>query len=83
MPVRLGQRFLLKGSLPQVVMSYAVSEPGEWTAASIAQDIEVTIYSVNESIGALRRRGLILIRERSILPTETGKTLLLRSMERQ
>ena len=50
MPVNVGQNFLRRGSLPQTVMSYAVSEPGEWTAQDIASDISVTVYLITETI---------------------------------
>lgn len=82
MPVNLGQNFLRRGSLPQTVMSYAVSEPGEWTAEDIASDISATVYVVTETIGSLRRRKMLLILEKQIHPTETGKAALLRSMSR-
>ena len=82
MAVHLGQKFLLRGSLPQMVMSYAVSEPGEWTAQEISEDIEVIVYSVTETIGSLRRRGMILSVKRVLYPTEAGKEALFRSMNR-
>ena len=82
MPVNLGQHFLRRGSLPQTVMSYAVSEPGEWTAKEIASDISVTVYVVTETIGSLRRRKMLLISQEQIHPTEAGKAALLRSMSR-
>lgn len=82
MPVNLGQNFLRKGSLPQTVMSYAVSEPGEWTAEEIAVDISVTVYTVTETIGSLRRSKMLLISQKQIHPTDIGKAALLRSMGR-
>jgi hypothetical protein len=82
MPVSVGQNFLRRGSLPQTVMSYAVSEPGEWTAQGIASDISVTVYLVTETIGSLRRRKMLLISQKQIHPTEVGKQALLRSMRR-
>jgi len=82
MAVHLGQRFLLRGSLPQMVMSYAVSEPGEWTAREIAEDIEVTIYVVSETLRSLRRRGMVLIDGKNVYPTESGKQVLFRSLAR-
>ena len=82
MPVSVGQNFLRKGSLPQPVMSYAVSEPGEWTAEDIASDISVTVYVVTETIGSLRRRKMLLILEKQIHPTEIGIKALSRSMSR-
>ena len=82
MGVPLGQKFLLRGSLPQMVMSYAVSEPGEWTARKISEDIEVIVYVVTETIGSLRRRGMILSVERILYPTEVGREALFRSMNR-
>jgi Mn-dependent DtxR family transcriptional regulator len=83
MPVNMGQHFLRRGSLPQAVMSYAVSEPGEWTARDIAFDISVTVYLVTETIGSLRRRKMLLISQKQIHPTEVGKQALFRSMNRR
>lgn len=82
MPVGLGQHFLLRGSLPQTIMSYAVSEPGEWTAEEIASDISVAVYSVTETIGSLRRRKMLLISSKQLHPTDAGKAALLKSMGR-
>lgn len=35
----LGKRWVKSGSLADTVLSYVISEPGEWTASSIADDL--------------------------------------------
>ena len=84
MPVRIGQRFVLRGSIAQIVLSYAVSEPGEWTAKKIADDIEKDRFRILENIRALRRRGLISARtvKESLHPTDLGRVTLFNSMYR-
>jgi Mn-dependent DtxR family transcriptional regulator len=82
MPVKVGQRFVLRGSLAQAVLSYVVSEPGEWTARGIAEDIEIQIRVVTENVRSLQRRGLIVREDTGIQPTKVGREALLRSMGR-
>jgi predicted transcriptional regulator len=82
MPVKVGQRFVLRGSLAQAVLSYVVSEPGEWTAREIAEDIEIQVRVVIENVRSLQRRGLVVKGGTGIQPTEVGREALLRSMGR-
>jgi len=79
MPVKIGQRFVLRGSLAQAVLSYAVSEPGEWTIKEIAEDIEIRVSVVRENVRSLQRRGMVS-KKKTIHPTELGRLILLRSM---
>ena len=84
MPVRIGQRFVLRGSIAQIVLSYAVSEHGEWTAISIADDIEGDTSKIIENIRSLKRRGMIsagAVRG-PIHPTDLGRSVLFSSMGR-
>ena len=80
MPVKVGQRFVLRGSLAQVVLSYAVSEPGYWTIQEIIEDIDQKQTSVVENVRSLKRRNMILQKEDRIYPTEIGKIALMKSM---
>lgn len=80
MPVKIGQRFVLRGSFAQVVLSYAVSEPGYWTLQDIIEDIDQTQANAIENIRSLQRRNMILQKEDRIYATEVGKIALLRSM---
>ena len=84
MPVKIGQRFVLRGSLAQVVLSYAVSEPGEWTAQKIAEDIEIRVSTISENVRSLERRGMIISKAKltSIHPTDRGRDVLRRSMQK-
>ena len=84
MPVRIGQRFVLRGSIAQIILSYAVSEPGEWTAISIADDIAGNAFKIIENIRSLKRRGMIsaAVVRGPIHPTELGRVVLFNSMGR-
>jgi predicted transcriptional regulator len=81
MPVKVGQRFVLRGSLAQIVLSYAVSEPGYWTVSGITEDIDRRKSNVLENVRSLKRRKLIATVEDQIYPTETGKVVLFKSMK--
>lgn len=80
MPVKVGQRFVLRGSLAQAVLSYAVSEPGYWTIQEIIEDINQKQTNVVENVRSLQRRNMILQKEDRIYPTEVGKIALMKSM---
>ncbi len=80
MAPKVGQRFVLRGSLAQMVLSYAVSEPGYWTVSGIIEDTEQEKANIIENVRSLQRRNLISSKEDRIYPTENGKIALYRSM---
>lgn len=61
-----------------LVLNYVLSEPGEWTARSIADDIEEPFTAINEARMTLTRKGFIALGERvgrsyTLLPTVAGE----------
>jgi len=80
MAPKVGRRFVLRGSLAQTVLSYAVSEPGYWTVNDIVEDIDQEKSTVIENVRSLQRRKLISRQEERIYPTENGRIALFRSM---
>lgn len=62
----LGKRWVRQGSLADTVLSYAISEPGEWTASSIADDLgydkPYDKRRVSQTVVDLCRRGWLAAR---------------------
>ena len=51
-----------QGSVPHTVLLYTVSEPGDWTASSIAEDLpDLELSAVRRAARQLSRAGLIHI----------------------
>ncbi len=67
---------ILPGSVAHTVLIYSVSEPGEWTAADIVDDLdELSIAQVNDALTLLQEEGLLHENstDHRLWPTRAGK----------
>jgi DNA-binding MarR family transcriptional regulator len=61
------------------ILNYVVSEPGEWTASEIAEDLGLHLFNLSNTVSSLKSRNLILgqhvegVRGAKLFPTPAGK----------
>jgi hypothetical protein len=70
---------LSPGSLLHTVLVYAISEPGEWDCASIAEDLPwITAEQVGELVDLLAREGMVHRNSTDgrLYPSSAGKAVL-------
>ena len=66
------------------ILNYIVSEPGEWTASDIAEDLGVHLFNLSNTVSNLKERNLILTehvegrRAAKLFPTKAGKDFFLK-----
>ena len=65
------------------MLNYAVSDPGEWTCRTIANDLGDSFHAVTEAMISLAQKGFIVKgkkigRSRTLIPTPTGVEALYR-----
>ena len=81
-----GSRGVKPGTVGETVLSYVASEPGEWTARTIAEDLGRGTNATSCVVTDLRNRGLLrpkLDGDRGLLrPTEEG-VVAIRSARRR
>ena len=67
------------------ILNYIVSEPDEWTARSIADDLEDSPKHIGSAVRALEMQGLLVKgkhigRARALFPTPAGVEALYESI---
>ena len=61
------------------ILNYVVSEPGEWTASEIAEDLGLHLFNLSNTVSNLKDRNLILAehtegrKSAKLFPTKKGK----------
>ncbi len=67
------------------ILNYVVSEPGEWTASEIAEDLGVHLFNLSNTVSNLKERNLILAEHTEgrqaakLSPTKAGTEHLIKT----
>ena len=75
-----------RNTMTWTVLNYVVSEPGEWTASEIAEDLGIHLFNLSNTVSSLKDRNFILAehtegrKAAKLFPTQAGKVRLAESL---